>query len=80
MILRPVPVWFHGWTTRRRARRVRGGLSVFDFGDVLHFAESGHVLQRIAGFTFLPLFVMGFVEMVLAVGIKQHFGLVGEHA
>lgn len=38
------------------------------------------MLQRIAGFSFLPLFVMGFVEMVFAVGIKQHFGLVCEHA
>ena len=38
------------------------------------------MLQRIAGFAFPPLFVMGFVEMVLAVGIKQHFGLIGEHA
>ena len=38
------------------------------------------MLQRIAGLAFLPLFVMGFVEMVLAVGIKQHLGLVGEHA
>ena len=54
--------------------------AVFDFGDVLHLAETGDMLQCVAGFAFLPLFVMGFMEALTACGIKQHLGLVGEHA
>lgn len=54
--------------------------AVFDFGDVLHLAETGDMLQCVAGFAFPPLFVVGFAKVFPAVGIKQHVGLVGEHA
>ena len=38
------------------------------------------MLQCVAGFAFLPLFVVGFAKVFPAVGIKQHVGLVGEHS
>ena len=54
--------------------------TVFDFGDVLDLAQTRHMLQCVAGFAFLPLFVVGFAKVFPAVGIKQHVGLVGEHS
>ena len=38
------------------------------------------MLQRIAGFTLLPLFIVGFVETHPVAGVEQHFRLGGEHA
>ena len=62
MIPRPRLGGFAGRPYADEHHALESYLTVFDFGDVLLLAETRHMLQRIAGFTLLPLFIVGFVE------------------
>ena len=45
--------------------------TVFDFGDVLDLAQTRHMLQCVAGFAFLPLFVVGFAEVARRLSVSS---------
>ena len=55
-------------------------LAVFDFGDVLQLAETGDMLELVAGLALLPLLVGVLMPAGRALAVvEQHFGLLGQH-
>ena len=55
-------------------------LAVFDFGDVLQLAETGDMLELVAGLALLPFLVGVLMPAGRALAVvEQHFGLLGQH-
>lgn len=53
-------------------------LAVFDFGDVLQLAETGDMLELVAGLALLPFLVGVLMPAGRALAVvEQHFGLLG---
>ena len=54
--------------------------TVFDFGDVLQLAETGDMLELVAGLALLPFLVGVLMPAGRALAVvEQHFGLLGQH-
>ena len=70
----------HGKMSVLKEIKKISSIKIHDFGDVLQLAETGDMLELVAGLALLPFLVGVLMPAGRALAVvEQHFGLLGQH-